>query len=144
MENLYQIPSESCGGSKRRDFWAKVMMDQSASGVSAKKFCNLHQLKYSTFKGYKYRRQKNKIKRRDINNKPVVNNIQSDNCAARFIPLQIATAIPANEYSKNEPICHEISEIQIVFKNKHKLLLSSTIPEASLLLIIKVVAELKC
>jgi len=144
MENLYQTPSESCSSSERWDFWVKVIADQSTSGISTKKFCKLHQLKYTTFKGYKYKRKKKKINRSNASNKSVVKNIQSDNCSNKFVQLQIATEVPVNEHYKNEPVCNEASEIHIVFKNKHKMILPSSLTETHLLSIVKIVAELQC
>jgi hypothetical protein len=133
MENLYQTPSASCSVSERKAFWAKVIADQNISGISTKKFCKLHQLKYSTYKNHRYRKTNT-----EINNKNA--NSTNNNNSAKFVQLQIATDT-AVKCNKNETTEH--SRIQIVFKNKHKLILPLEI-SGKQLLIIKTVAELPC
>ena len=142
MEDLYQIPSKSCSDSKRRAFWAKTIADQSTSGLSMVKFCESHGLKFSTFKGYKYTRQKIKAVRCNTNNYNKSIGIQkADTTVAKFIPLQITADAATNKYPKKE-IADETAEIKIVFKNNHRLFLPSTLTEIYLLSIIKIVAEL--
>ena len=141
MENLYQIPSKSCSNSKRRAFWDRVITDQSASGLSLVKFCQLHGLKFSTFKGYKYPKRKAKP-RRSTSYRNRLSNIRKDKNTAKFIPLQIATKVSTIESPK--AIDNKVTEIKIVFKNDHKLILPPTITETYLLSIIKIVAELRC
>ena len=136
MESLYQVPATSCSDTEHRIFWAKVISDQKASGTSIKKFCRQHQLNFSALHYWKYRKQKIKAAH--------VCSGKSNNNAARFIPLQIAEDMPNDECHKNEPAHSKPQEIQIVFKNNHKLILPLIIPEASLLLIVKVVAGLQC
>ncbi len=145
MENLYQIPAESCSVLERKAFWDKVIADQNISGISAKKFCKLHQLKYTTYKGYKYRRLHTKINCSNVNNtNNKLKNIPSNNCAPKFVPLQITTDTTTNKCNKNEIAYNQDSKIQIAFKNKHSLILPQAMPETQLLLIIKTVAELPC
>ena len=140
MENLYQVPCNPCKNEDRKMFWTKVVSDQKHSGLSAKKFCQLHQLKYSTYKGYRYGRSKKK-KKTDCNNiirnKNKIKNINNNNyCSEKFIPLQVASNTTINSYCE--------SSIQIVFKNNNKLLLPIDIPESKLFLIINTVAGLIC
>ena len=143
MEDLYRIPSKSCSNLKRRAFWAKAIVDQSVSGLSLVKFCNLHGLKFSTFKGYKYARKKIKAVRCNTNDYNKLIGIQKDTTVAKFIPLQITADVATNKYPKKE-IADEAAEIKIVFKNNHRLFLPSTLTEIYLLSIIKIVAELQC
>ncbi len=133
MISLYQPPSGPCSASERQFFWDKIVDDQNAGGANMKKFCNLHKLKISTYRGYKYRRQNTKINCCNITN--------NNNYTDKLVPLQIATA-PIHEHHKNE--FDGASEIQIVFKNENRLVLPLLISEASLLLIVKAVAELRC
>ena len=136
MENLYQVPVASCSDTEHRAFWAKVISDQKASNVSIKKFCRQHQLNFSALHYWKYKKQKIKATH--------ACNGKSNNSAARFIPLQIAADMSNGECHKTEPTYSKPQEIQIVFKNNHKLILPLIIPEASLLLIVKAVAGLQC
>jgi hypothetical protein len=140
MENIYKVPATSCSDSDHRIFWARVMSDQKASGISIKKFCHQHQLNFSALHYWKYKKQK--IKATNSHNDRNVQRPQSNNNATKFIPLQISTSTPVSDHHKIES--NKTSEIQIVFKNNHKLILPSTTPEASLLLVIKAVAGLQC
>ena len=132
MESLYQIPSESCSNLERRAFWDKVIIDQSTSGLSLVKFCQLHQLKFTTFRSYKYKKTKAAICHSD----------NKDKSTNRFVPLQIAADVSVNKYLKDEAVDNKVTEIKVTLKNGHKLILPLAISETSLLLIIKMVAEL--
>jgi len=142
----YQIPSESCTNQERRDFWAKVVIDQKASSMSLVKFCQLHGLKFSTFKGYLYPKRNTKT-RHSAKNSDRLRSARKDKDTAKFIPLQIATDA-INRYPKNEVVDdnnngnNRVTDIKVIFKNNHKLILSPSLPEAHLLSIIKIVAEL--
>ena len=144
MENLYQPPSGPCSNSERRFFWDKIIDDQNASGISMKKFCNLHKLKLSTYRSHKYRKRGVEINRCGIKNHNVAKNIQRNNCAAKFIPLQIATDAAFNKCNKGEGVYNGAPKIQVIFKNKHRLVLPLATSEANLLLIVKAVAGLPC
>jgi hypothetical protein len=155
METIYQLPTKFCSKLKRKAFWAKVFVDQATSGLSAKKFCTLHQLPYSTYKGSKYRiGRKARTQRSDTAaTKNKISDIQQDNCTTKFLPLQITAnstasqdACPAviDQYKPVTTIDNTILEIQIIFKNKHRLILPATTPEAQLLSIINAVAGLLC
>ncbi len=138
MESLYQVPTKSCSDSEHRIFWARVMSDQKTSGIGLKEFCRRHQLNFSALHYWKYKKQKIKATHgRDDRN---MKNQQSNNDAARFIPLQISTSTSVSDHRKIES--NKTPEIQIVFKNNHKLILPLTIPEASLFLIVKIIANL--
>ena len=43
MESIYQLPSKSCDSVEHRSFWLKVITDQKASNLGAKRFCEQHQ-----------------------------------------------------------------------------------------------------
>ena len=137
MQDLYQAPVKPCSISERNAFWVKVVADQSVSGMSLKKFCQLHQLKYSTFKGYKYRVRSTK-------NIPsgISKNIQSN--IDKFIPLQITSNIPIKDDLKKESIDNTMTEIKIIFNNGHKIFLPLAASEANLLLLVKMVGGLRC
>lgn len=135
MISLYQPPSGPCSNSERQFFWDKIVDEQNAGGANMKKFCNLHKPKISTYRGYKYRKQNTKINCCDITN-------SSNDCTDKFIQLQTAAKDPIHEHHKNE--FDEASEIQVVFKNEHRLVLPLLTSGANLLLIIKAVAELRC
>jgi hypothetical protein len=134
MESLYQIPSESCSNLERRAFWDKIIIDQSTSGLSLVKFCQLHQLKFTTFRSYKYKKTKAKA--------AICRSDNKDKSTARFVPLQIAADVSVNKYPKDEAVDNKVTEIKVTLKNGHKLILPLAISETSLLLIIKMVAEL--
>jgi hypothetical protein len=138
MQTTYQIPSESCTNQERRDFWAKVVIDQKTSGLSLVKFCQLHGLKFTTFKGYLYPRRSTKI-HRSTNKSDQLKSIRKTKDVAKFIP--IVTNV-TNKQPKNKTIDNEVKEIKFIFKNDHKLVLSPPITEAYLLSIIKIVTEL--
>lgn len=140
MQPSYQVPSEPCTNQERRDFWAQVIIDQKTSGLSLVKFCQLHGLKFSTFKGYLYPKRNTRT-RRSTNNNDRLNSTRKDKDTAKFIPLQIATDV-TNRYPKNETVDHIITAITIIFKNDHKLILSPPFTATHLLSMIKIVAAL--
>jgi len=148
METKYQLPAKFCNKLERKAFWAKFFVDQIASGLSAKKFCKLHQLPYSTYKGNKYRANtKTKLKNK-------ISNTQHNDHATKFLPLQITAHDAAASQNTQTTVidqCRLITttynttpEIQIIFKNDHRLILPATTPEAQLLAIINFVAGLLC
>jgi hypothetical protein len=144
MSNTYQIPAKSSSNSIHQAFWAEVIADQSTSGMGMRRFCKHHQLSYSVFNYWKYVKQKTKVA--SDTNKNCAVNIPNDNDVAKFIPLQIANTASADVCTKNEAgsFCGEASEIKIIFKNEHRMVLPLAISEASLLLIVKAVAGLRC
>jgi hypothetical protein len=97
--NKYQLPAKFCDKLERKVFWTKFFADQTASGLSAKKFCKLHQISYSTYKGNKYRAElKVKTHRSDMaTTKNKTSNVQLDNYATKFLPLQITVNDTANQ-----------------------------------------------
>jgi len=150
MESLYKIPSKSCSNKKRQVFWSQVMADQIASGISMIKFCQLHGLKYTTFKSHRYSR-KNIKKHSDLYNdnklKSKQNKNANENGIDKFIPLQIVTDKSENKLSdmtiKEDVIDKSADEINIVFKNGHKVILPPVVVEKdNLLQLIKTVAGL--
>jgi hypothetical protein len=144
MQSLYKIPSNLCAKSERHAFWNKVIADQSISGMSMQKFCRIHQIQYSTFKGYKYRIQDTINFSRKTNQSNNLKNIQNNNNIAKFVPLQITTDTSVNACSEAKIIDDEITEVKIVLNNGHKVILPLAISEASLLRLIKIVAGLQC
>jgi hypothetical protein len=144
MQSLYQVPSKPCASSERHAFWNKVIADQSISGMSMQKFCRLHNIQYSNFKGYKYRIQNTNNLSRNTNQSNNLKNIQNNNNTAKFVPLQITTGASVNAYHKDKTIDDKITEIKIVLNNGHKVILPLAISEASLLWLIKIVAGLQC
>jgi hypothetical protein len=144
MSSTYQIPAKSSSDSIHQAFWAEVVVDQSTSGMGMRRFCKHHQLSYSVFNYWKYVKQKTKVAYNANNN--CAANIPNDRDVGKFIPLQIANTVSAGACTKNEAVsfCGEASEIKIIFKNEHKLVLPLTTSEANLLLIIKAVAGLRC
>ena len=144
MQTTYQVPVKFCTNAERRMFWCKILADQNTSGMSMKKFCRLHQLKYSTFKGYKYRKQNAENTIDDIEN----NNVKRKSNTAKFIPLQITNdaLISKTKCSKSENKVSDsnLTEIKIIFNNGNKIFVPQSISEASWLLLIKIISELKC
>ncbi len=128
MKDIYKEPSESSSDHEHRGFWSRVLADQKASGIGMRNFCQQHQLNFSRFAYWKYKKKK----------------IKSAN---KLVPLQITSDLPApvKEYPKDKVVIDdEAVGTEIVFKNGHKLILSSTTEETNLLSIIKMVAELQC
>ena len=142
MEISYQVPAKSCSDIEHRVFWARVIVDQKASGMGIKEFCSQYQLSFSAMHYWKYKKQKTKITHNYNYHK--TKSLQSNNVVAGFIPLQMVAETPAGTHHKNESVYNSVVEIQIVFKNGHRLVLPLATPEANLLLIIKAVAELRC
>lgn len=144
MQTTYQVPVKFCTNVERRMFWYKILADQNTSGMSMKKFCRLHQLKYSTFKGYKYRKQNIENTVDNIKN----NNLKRKSNTTKFIPLQITNdaLISKTKCSKSENKVSDnnLTEIKIVLNNGNKILIPQSISEASLLLLIKTISELQC
>lgn len=154
METKYQLPAKFCNQLESKAFWAKIFTDQAASGLSAKKFCKLHQLRYSSYKGHKYRAKpktqtqcKDSIAPTEIK----IPKIQSSDYATKFLPLQITAndAVSQNTHTTVIDQCKLITatynatpKIQIIFKNDNRLILPATTPEAQLLAIINSVAGL--
>lgn len=158
METKYQLPAKFSNKLERQDFWAKIFADQAVSGLSAKKFCKLNQLLYSTYKGNKYRtdlkiKAKTKTEQSITVAKSKISNMQYNNHAIKFLPLQI-TANDAISQDTRPAVIDQCKltttaynttpEILIIFKNNHRLILPATIPEAQLLAIINSVAGLLC
>ena len=140
MKSIYQAPSESSSNYEQQIFWSRVLVNQKASGIGMRSFCQQHQLNFSRFAYWKYKKQKI----RDIHdNSEVLKKIIREE-PSKFIPLQIAADLPATveEYSEDEISDNEVIRTEIVFKNGHKLILPSTIKEINLLPIIKMIAEL--
>jgi len=132
MQNTYQVPSKANTSSERHAFWNKVIIDQNNSGMSMKKFCRLHQLKYSTYKGYRYRIYgTNKLLRKSKQN----------NNTAKFIPLQIGSDNMTETHSKNKTADNKI-EVKIELNNAYKIILPLAVSETNLLWLIKMVAKL--
>jgi len=158
METKYQLPVKFCNKLERQDFWAKIFADQAVSGLSAKKFCKLNQLLYSTYKGNKYRtdlkiKAKTKTERSMIVAKSKISDMQYNNHTTKFLPLQITAndaisqdASPAviDQCKLTATTYNAAPEIQIIFKNNHRLILPATTPEAQLLAIINSLASLLC
>jgi hypothetical protein len=143
MQNLYHIPSKPSKNSKRITFWSKVISDQINSGMSMRKFCRLHDFKYSSFKNYKYRIQK-AAKAVDRSKENNVQNLQNEKNITKFIQLQVTKDAPINIRPESKNDDGEKSEIEIAFNNGHKIIISTTFSENNLLLIFKTVAELPC
>ncbi len=141
MKNLYQFPSESCDDIEQRNFWAKVVDDQIASGMGAKRFCQQHQINHSKFHYWKY----NKIKSTFDHSKSIkTKNKQPDKDIAKFISLQIAKDKPFKEHQKESAISDQNKIVEIVFKNRHKIILPLPVSATNLSLLIKTVAGLEC
>ena len=147
MENKYKILSESCSDKERQAFWSVVISDQITSKMEMKIFCHKYQLRFSRFLYWKYKKKTTKAIYKRAKKFSVSKN---NKCLDRFIPIQVATALatkrdPESGIISNEAITKETSvEINILFKNGHKLILPSTIKESELLSIIKIAAELPC
>jgi hypothetical protein len=142
MENVYKTPSESCDVTKLQNFWANVADDQIASGIGAEKFCQQHQINFSQFHYWKYRKIKPNFSNGNDISKP--RKKQGNKDAAKFISLQIAADIPSNENLKDRIVDVQDKTVEILFKNGHKMILPLAISETNLLLLIKIVAGQQC
>lgn len=141
MENLYQIPSESCDDAEQRIFWAKVTADQIASGMGAEKFCQHHQVNFSKFHYWKY----SKIRLLSNNTSSGKQEKRKrDKSSAKFIPLQITTDIPSNKCHKKEVVSSQAKEVVVIFKNGHKIILPLVVSETNLSLLVEIVGGLQC
>ena len=142
MENKYQIPSGSCDEIEQQNFWSKVVDDQIASGMGAERFCQHHQINFSTFHYRKYK----KAKANCLLSKNVIRpkDKQHNKNVAKFISLQVAADVPSNESHKEGAADIQNEKVEIAFKNGHKIILPLVISEANLLLLIKTIGELRC
>ncbi|CAL7961852.1 conserved hypothetical protein [Gammaproteobacteria bacterium] len=143
MERLYQIPAESCDVIELQKFWTRVAGDQMASGMGAERFCQQHQINFSKFHYWKYR----KVKPNSSHDSGISNpkDRQDDKDVAKFISLQVAVDKSSNECQEERITAnHEDRAVEIVFKNGHKIILPLVISEANLSLLIKTVGGLQC
>jgi hypothetical protein len=138
MNNTYQAPSESCNDKEKKSFWVKVVTDQIASQMGAEKFCQQHQLNFSSFHYWKYR--KFKLLTNNSNNFSKNRNRKRNKDIAKFIPLEIT---PDGSH-KNQIVDIQSKEVVIIFKNGRKIIIPLVITEPNLLLLIKTVGELLC
>ncbi len=140
MESIYQIPQKFFDDVEQKNFWLKLIADQKASSLSIKKFCEQHQISFSTFSYWKYR--KNKPDSNVNNSISKAKNKQADKEVAKFIPLQVVPDItPARSYQEANADVQD-GKIEIAFKNGHKILLPGVISDTNLLLLIKAVGGL--
>jgi formylmethanofuran dehydrogenase subunit D len=153
METKYQLPEKFCNQLERKTFWAELFINQAASGLSAKKFCKLYQIPYSTYKGNRYKVEPKVKTQQGGIAKNKISAMQHNNHVAKFLPLQITANDVINQNTnptmidQGKPITttyDTTSEIQIIFKNGHRLILPVTISEVQLLSIINSVASLLC
>ena len=136
MDKVYQVPQKFRDKHEEQNFWLKAITDQIASNVGAEKFCQKHQINFSTFTYWKYKKKEFSSK---INNDIIkAKNKQSDKDVARFIALQVADDVQ----SKEKDINAQDKKTEIVFKNGHKMILSSATFETNLLLLVKVIGGL--
>jgi hypothetical protein len=142
MENRYQIPSISCDEVEQQNFWAKVVADQIASGMGAEKFCQRHQINFSTFHYRKYKKTNSSCVLSKDSIRP--KSKQRDKDVSKFISLQVAADIPSNGCHKENTIDVQDKKIEIVFKNGHKVILPLVISETNLSLLIKIIGGLQC
>lgn len=140
MESIYQTPSKFCNVVEQQSFWSKVIANQKTSGLSIKRFCKQHQISFSTFTYWKYK--KNKLDSKLANSIIRAKNKQSDKKVAKFISLQVASDIPSNEKHKKGAVDAEDGKIEFVFKNGNKMTLSLIISDTNLLSLIKSVGGL--
>ena len=140
MESIYKFPSKSCDDVEHRNFWIKVIADQKACSLGIKRFCEQHQIKFSTFTYWKYK--KNKLDSNFNNKINKTKNKQVDKDVDKFIPLQIAADMSPAESHQEEDMDAQDREIEIAFKNGHKIILPLVVSDTSLLLLIKAVGGL--
>lgn len=132
MESRYQIPTKPCSKAEVHAFWSKVVADQISSKIDMQKFCNQHQLKFTSLRYWKYTSKIGKVVCKEVKKGKGIE-------STKFVPLQIASASNIESKANNE-----FKEIKLIFNNGHKLVLSQTISEANLSMIIKMVAVLPC
>jgi hypothetical protein len=151
MENIYQIPAESCDEAEQRIFWTKVVNDQITSSLGAEKFCERYQVDFSKFHYWKYVKIRLNLSPNPNSNIKHPKNKRCNKDASKFISLQIANAppdissdTPSNDPRKEAAIHSQDKKIEIVFKNNHRMILPPAISETNLLLLIKTLGELQC
>jgi|SaaInlV_200m_DNA_3_1039701.scaffolds.fasta_scaffold17495_3 hypothetical protein len=146
MQISYKVPSKRCSRAKRQAFWSKTIADQNASGMSMKKFCRLHQLQYTTFKGYRY--SANNTQTIFDHSKINCNNNQKDahdSGIPELIPMQVAAETSAKECLENKiEVNGDKAEVKLQFNNGHTLKLSLSLSKENLSLLINTVAGLRC
>ncbi len=138
MNNTYQVPSRFLDEHEEKKFWSKIMADQKRSGMGMSQFCQLHQISFPRLTYWKYTKRK---KRSLSKQKKSLNNVRQDTDPNKFVPLQITSNLPFNEHDK-EIGKDENVMTKILFKNGHKLILSSSIKEVHLLSVIKMLSRL--
>ena len=133
MDIISQIPpQDSKDALVQKNFWVQAISDQEESGKTMKEFCRERQLSLSTFRYYVYqkcdRKKKDTPKKRSYKRKEI---------AKKFIPLQlIPNDIPITKSDKS-------SDIRIVFKNGHSVVMPVSDLDLAFF-IIKKVASLPC
>jgi hypothetical protein len=132
MDNVNQIPSQDLSDvSEKRKFWEREILAHKESGKAMGEFCRERQLSLSVFSYYKYKQWE--CKRKNYVNK----RISKKETASKFIPLQIiSNHAPISEPTKN-------SDITIVFKNGHSVVMPASDLDAAFFIIRKV-AGLSC
>ena len=148
MEPIYQIPSKRLSTkTERAKVWQQIISDQKQSGMKMTRFCQKHQLILSTFKQWKYQLQKEREQHDNRvsegankeHNKPL-------NRATKFIPLQIVAddSLMAADNGNTQRNTSLRTEIKIVFRNGHAILMPLATCEKLALSLIHQIANLPC
>ena len=139
MENSYQIPKRGSSTKQERDFfWHRIIEEQKASGISAPKYCQQHQIPFSAFRNRQHRlRVKEKQSVCDNNERSIANTVGE----SKFIQVQVADKVTdAASASKD----FEYAKIKIIFKNCNVIELSLSATVEYLLAIIAQVSRTLC
>ena len=112
MDDTYDIPKRGNSTKKERNFfWHRVIEDQKASGISAPKYCQKHQIPFSAFRNRLHRLRVKEKQNACSNN---AENITSAIEKSGFIQVQVT-----DEGTKaiQVPNSIEYAKIKILFKN---------------------------
>lgn len=143
-ENRYQLPENFTDSVEEQRFWRKVVADQVESRLGNKKFCEQHKLSFIKFRYWKY----SKIRPDciDAGNKTAkVLKQYPGKKVNKFISLQISPEGGiVNQAAQNIIVGKSSREIEVIFKNGHKIKLPEGITENNLALLIREVGELRC
>lgn len=137
MGKSYQIPKKGSAKLLRDCFWNRVVDDQARSGMSGKKFCQQHQLPFSTFKNKKYGKQP--MQKNDVSGEV---STKGNPEGFGFIPVHIADGVEERQSKFSQGV--EDFMVKIYFRNGHAVEFSLLPKEDLLHVLIKQVAELKC
>lgn len=140
MEQSYEIPTASHSTKKERNiFWDRIIAEQKASGISAPRFCQQHQIPFTMFRNRQYRfRQMEKQKACDKQTKDTNSGVANRN---GFVPIQITEELP---HAPLLPQDEHYIDIKVTFKNGHVIEITLPSKQEYFMVMIDKVSKLPC